>query len=207
MKMLDDFYRKLERQKNTLTVFNPYRNPYNLENLKCYIEQVFSASGPRIMLVGEAPGYKGGRLTGVPFSSGKLYSEVDHPFLEALRTKLILDPDTLTSENTASVVWRYLQNKQQVPLFWNAFPFHPHPSRIQKKNRGPNRAEIKEGAYYLQVLVEAYKPDVIAGLGRAGTACAQSVLPDEDIQYIRHPSYGGKADFIAGMDKIFRPSR
>lgn len=203
MENLNEFYQSLAKKKNSLTVFNPYRSEANLENLKHYIAQIFAASGPKIMLVGEAPGFKGGRLTGVPFSSGKIYSEIEHPFLEALLPKLILDPVTLSSENTASVVWRYLQNKPNVPLFWNAFPFHPHPSRIQKKNRGPNRAEILEGAFYLQALVDAYQPDIIAGLGRAGTTCAQSVLPNQDIKYIRHPSYGGKSDFIKGMDELF----
>lgn len=203
MENLNEFYQALAKKKNSLTVFNPYQSKANLENLKHYITQVFAASGPKIMLVGEAPGFKGGRLTGVPFSSGKIYTEVEHPFLKTLLPKLILDPVTLSSENTASVVWRYLQDKRNVPLFWNAFPFHPHPSRIQKKNRGPNRAEILEGAFYLKALVDAYQPDIIAGLGRAGTACAQSVLPDEDIRYIRHPSYGGKSDFIKGMDELF----
>lgn len=202
MSTLNEFYLALAKRKNSLTVFNPYRQSENLDNLKVYLEQMFALEGPRIMLVGEAPGYKGGRLTGVPFSSGKLYSEIDHPFLKEIAPKLSLNPDTLTAENTASVVWRYLSDKPVIPLFWNAFPFHPHPSRIQKKNRGPSVAEIKEGAFYLTELVKAFNPSVVAGLGRAGTSCAQRVLPESDIRYIRHPSYGGKRDFITGMDSI-----
>lgn len=203
MPNLDSFYTKLSKRKNTLTVFNPYRDETKLENLKRYIELAFEQSGPRVLLVGEAYGFKGGRLTGIPFSSGKLFDEVDHPFLRQLKPKIELNPDTLTAENTASIVWRYLCSQNTVPLFWNSFPYHPHPSRIQKKNRAPLKAEIEEGLELLQMLMDVYQPDAIAGLGRKGTDCLQKAFPDQDIRYIRHPSYGGKSDFIDGMNRLF----
>mgnify|MGYP000008762638 CR=1 FL=1 len=202
MSIPESFYSNLAKRKNSLKVYNPYRDSYKLENLKRYFDAMFALAGPRVMLVGEAPGYKGCRLTGIPFSSGKLFEEVEHPFLQSLGPQLTLDQDSLVAENTASVVWRYLIDQPIVPLFWNSFPFHPHPSRIQKKNRPPSVAEIKEGAFYLNELVEVFQPDIVAGLGRAGTSCAQSVLPERDICYIRHPSYGGKRDFVTGMNQI-----
>lgn len=201
---IEVFYQRLKKRKNSLTVYNPYRDDFKLENLKQYLEQVWEQKGKRVMLVGEAPGYKGARLTGIPFSSGKLFDEVEHPFLERLKHKIELEEDKLVSENTASIVWRYLQTTEVVPLFWNAFPFHPHPSRIQKKNRAPLKAEVIEGAEFLQMLVDIFEPDEIAGLGRKGAECLQSILPEHEIRYIRHPSYGGKSDFIIGMDKLFR---
>ena len=201
MNELNQFFNLLKKRKNSLTVFNPYREEYKLENLKRYLELIFNQSGPRILLVGEAPGFKGCRLTGIPFSSGQIFSEIEHPFLQQL--KPVIQIDQLDSENTASIVWRHLLNHQTVPLFWNSFPFHPHPSRIQKKNRAPNKAEIDEGAEYLKILVGVYKPDIVAGLGRKGTECVERVLPEESITYIRHPSYGGKADFCKGVDQLF----
>lgn len=197
---LQVFYKALQKRKNSLTVFNPYRQDDKLTNLQAYFEAMLALK-PRVLLVGEAPGFKGGRLTGVPFSSGKLYQEVAHPFLLNLRNVLVL-PDALEAENTASIVWRYLLEKKEVPLFWNSFPYHPHPPRIQKKNRAPIKAEIIEGVEFLMLLEKIFQPEVIAGLGRKGVEAAQLAFPEKAINYIRHPSYGGKADFIAAMDAL-----
>ena len=166
MDKVDELLLRLSKRKNTLTVFNPYRNPVLTNNLKAYLETMLKTqqqSGSRVMLVGEAPGFKGGRLTGIPFSSGKLLQESDHPFIKVLRPQLELD--SCEQENTASMVWQYLSQQAEVPVFWNAFPFHPHPSRVQKKNRNPKQSEIEEGAEYLEMMVEIFKPDQIAGLG------------------------------------------
>lgn len=203
MTELEHFFKLLRKRKNTLTVFNPYREDFKFNNLECYFEAVFNQKSPRILLVGEALGFKGGRLTGIPFSSGELFNELPHPFLSALKPHLEIASDTLSAENTASIVWRYLAKHEAVPLFWNSFPYHPHPSRLQKKNRAPKRDEIEEGAELLKMLVDVYQPEAIAGLGRAGHKCAQLILPEYDIAYIRHPSYGGKSDFIKGMDQIY----
>lgn len=202
MTELDPLFALLKKRKNSLTVFNPYREEHKLDNLKHYFSKVFNQAGPKILLVGEAPGFKGCRLTGIPFSSGKLFTEVDHPFLKELQTNITLS--TLEAENTASIVWRHLVSHEAVPLFWNAFPFHPHPSRLQRKNRVPNAKEMEEGSIYLKMLVEFYQPDLIAGLGRKGADSVQRVLPDEQVIYIRHPSYGGKSDFITGIDQLYQ---
>lgn len=207
MDKVDELLLRLSKRKNTLTVFNPYRNPVLTNNLKAYLETMLKTqhqSGSRVMLVGEAPGFKGGRLTGIPFSSGKLLQESDHPFIKVLRPQLELD--SCEKENTASMVWQYLSEQTDVPVFWNAFPFHPHPSRVQKKNRNPKQSEIEEGAEYLEMMVEIFKPDQIAGLGRSGVACVEKVFPERQVAYIRHPSYGGKKDFIQGMDLLFSGS-
>ena len=200
MNDLEPFFERLQKRKNSLTVFNPYREEFKLDNLKRYLELVFQQQGRRVLLVGEAPGFKGCRLTGIPFSSGRLFDEVEHPFLLQLKPDIHLEQ--LEVENTASIVWRYLCDQPVVPLFWNSFPFHPHPSRVQKKNRAPKKAEIDEGVEYLQMLVDYYQPDVIAGLGRKGAESVQRVFPDKEVIYIRHPSYGGKKDFVAGMNQI-----
>lgn len=203
MDNLQLFLKALSKRRNSLTVFNPYRDEVLLRNLETYIEAVLAQQGPKILLVGEAYGFRGGRLTGIPFSSGKLYDEVEHPFLISLKQNIVRSPDDLVSENTASIVWQYLQKHDFVPMFWNSFPFHPHPSRIQRKNRAPNVAEIKEGLIFLNMLCDVYQPDIIAGLGRKGTDSIQRAFPDRDIRYIRHPSYGGKRDFVQGMDNLY----
>ncbi len=107
----------------------------------------------------------------------------------------------LESENTASIVWEYLQSVTRLPLFWNAFPFHPHPAGNERKNRAPSVAEVNEGSEYLKELADIFQPSTIAGLGHKGTACVKKVF-NEDVLYIRHPSYGGKRDFLKGMSEV-----
>jgi len=156
--------------------------------------------GKRILLVGEAPGHKGCKITGIPFTSGQVFERVNHPVLQALKDTLSLSK--VEAENTATIVWNYLSHKDVSPLFWNSFPFHPYPEGKEHKNRPPNPEEIEEGVKYLEAIYNLFKPDAIAGIGHSGVKCAERAFPNIQIAYIRHPSFGGKAGFIEGMDKI-----
>ncbi|MBV1914496.1 MAG: uracil-DNA glycosylase [Pseudomonadales bacterium] len=156
--------------------------------------------GDRILLVGEAPGYKGCRITGIPFSSGALIRAKQHRIFEQIESDIYLTD--IESENSASLVWQTLTDQDHYPLFWNAFPFHPHPKHIQNKNRAPNQKEMAEGESYLEELVELFSPQQIAGIGRKGAQSLERIFPDREVRYIRHPSYGGKKDFIAGMKQL-----
>lgn len=200
MNSIPRFIRKLRKKENSETITNPYRRKALSDNLGFYLEQMSKVKGKRVLLVGEAPGFKGCLHTGIPFSSGKLFESVPHPFIESLAPQLKIKQ--YVSENTAKIVWEYLLDHATVPLFWNAYPFHPHPKGQLLKNRAPTRAEVQEGTGYLKQLYELFGPEMIAGLGRKGTECAQLAFPDQHIRYIRHPSYGGKRDFIAGMNQL-----
>ncbi len=199
MKGIETFLTMLQQQPNSEMVTNPYLQSHCVENLRSYLK-LMKRERPRLLLVGEAPGYKGCGITGIPFSSGKLFEQVDHPFLKKLKNSLLLPK--IEAENTASIVWRFLVEQQMTPLFWNAYPFHPHPAGNREKNRAPNRQEIAEGVRYLQAIERLFKPQQIAGIGRAGTACAERAFPEYTISYIRHPSYGGKSDFVVGMRQV-----
>ena len=199
MESIESFLATLQQQSDSETVTNPYRQSHCVENLRHYLTAM-QQERPTLLLVGEAPGYKGCGITGIPFSSGKLFQQVDHPFLKKLRNFLILPK--IESENTASMVWRYLAEREITPLFWNACPFHPHPAGNRQKNRAPNRSEVAAGIHYLQAMVQLFRPQQIAGVGHAGTNCARQAFPEREVCYIRHPSYGGKIDFITGMDQI-----
>lgn len=202
MQGISEFVARLSKKRNSGTVFNPYRSQALANNLRHYLEVMFNLPGERILLVGEAPGYRGCRITGIPFSSGKLFETEQHPVLRIIQSNLTLNK--IEAENTASMVWRYLADKAVTPLFWNAFPYHPHPKGQPDKNRAPTKVEIKQGKRYLKALADLYQPSLIAGIGRAGTDCSQQAFPEQPITYIRHPSYGGKKEFIATMDGIFK---
>lgn len=196
------FVKNLARRGHRPQCHNPYRNPDLADNLFQYLLAVKKLNSQPVLMVGEALGYKGGRLTGIPFSCGDMYSRFKHPLLLELKSKLILTSQE--SENTATMVWEYLTEKQQTPLFWNAFPFHPYQVRRPKTNRAPTAKEIQQGSRYLQQLTDIFQPITIAGIGRKGQLAAQKAFPNHAIQRIRHPSFGGKREFISGMNDLFQ---
>jgi len=200
MQNILEFIQELQSQSNTSIISNPYLSNSVAENLRIYLDAMLRIRGKRILLVGEAPGYKGCKITGIPFTSGDVFETVEHPFLKKIKKKIKLE--NIEKENTASIVWRYLAEKKITPLFWNSFPYHPHPKDDENKNRAPNRQEIDLGVVYLIALNQLFKPKVIAGIGNAGVKCAKLAFPETKVIYIRHPSFGGKTDFIKGMDSI-----
>lgn len=200
MHTIKEFLSELKHQKNTLTVSNPYLVEGVIENLEAYFETMLNISGKRILLVGEAPGYKGCGVTGIPFTSGDVFEKVDHPVLSEIKEKLTLRK--IEPENTATIVWTYLATKNNTPLFWNSFPFHPHPKDNKSENRAPNMQEVIYGVRFLRALNVIFKPDLILAIGRKGEKGAKLAFPGVKIKYIRHPSMGGKPEFVKGMDAI-----
>ena len=58
-----------------------------------------------------------------------------------------------------------------------------------------------------EALQSIFQIDTIIGVGNKGAQCAQKSFPDMDIRTVRHPSYGGKRDFIQGLDAILFSKR
>lgn len=197
---LDRFLARLRRFKATDILSNPYRERALLANLRAYLELLYREYSPRLMLVGEALGFRGGKLTGIPFSSGKLLSRTDHPFLQHLNTNLHLS--VVESENTATMVWDYLVAKNEIPLCWNAMPFHPHRLNRPHSNRAPTAAEIELGIIYLRELQEMFQPSHIVALGNKASHASRLAFPSREVIAVRHRSFGGKAKFVAGMDRL-----
>ena len=200
MSFLERFITSLEKQENTGRLCNPYQLPHRSDNLGLYLEALFEQPGRRVLVVGEALGYRGGLHTGIPFSSARLVHESSHPFWRRLRPMLTVD--SKVSEATASIVWQYLERRRRIPLFWNALPFHPHATGKPDSNRAPSAAELRKGTEYLHTLATAYRADLIAGVGGKGFTAAQRAFPDRKILSLRHPSYGGKQAFCNGMDRL-----
>ncbi len=200
MSSLTKFIQQLKKYPASPTVENHYSNAALARNLHLYLHELLNISGSRILLVGEAPGYKGCRLTGIPFTSGTVFTRFDHWLLKKLHP--LLNIDVIDSENTATIFWEYLSTKETTPLCWNAFPLHPHVSGNVLSNRAPIADEMKVGMGFLRDLAELYQPDIVAGIGKKGTLAAQKAFPLHEVHSIRHPSHGGKRDFIAGMDRI-----
>ena len=200
MKLIKDLLEKLVEYPSSDTVANPYLDQYAVDNLRHYFEYMMNQGGMRILLVGEAPGHRGCRITGIPFTSGRAFQEIAHPMLLALKDKIHLP--RIDTENTATIVWNYLSGKDTTPLFWNSFPFHPDEKGKPNGNRVPNDAEVKFGAEILKELHDIYKPEFVAGIGHQGVAALEQAFPGQTFSYIRHPSFGGKSQFIEGMNCV-----
>jgi uracil-DNA glycosylase len=145
------------------------------ERLRAYLADCAGAS---LLLVGEAPGHRGARVSGIPFTSERQVS------------------GTGPAEATATIVHRVLSELELEDgvMLWNVVPAHPHRPGRPDSNRPPTRGEIAAGRPFLEELARGRR---VVPIGRvAGEALG---LP-----WIRHPSHGGAAAFRAGLCRSVR---
>jgi uracil-DNA glycosylase len=128
--------------------------------------------GAPILLVGEAAGYRGARVSGLPFTSERQVT------------------GTGPAEATATIVQRVLAELGIAGevLLWNLVPTHPG---TERSNRAPTRREIEDSAPFLAELATGRR---LIAIGRL----AQRRLGGP---YVRHPSHGGAVAFRAGLVK------
>ncbi len=194
----DKFLEKLEKRANKNSSFNPYQNKELLQNLEKYLTTLYKQYFDGVMLVAEAPGYSGCAITGIPFTTVKILNDTPHKILNQNFYK-----GKVYSDISGQVIWEYFANKEKLPLLWNAFCFHPYQKYKKNTNRKPNIVEMEEGRWYIEELVKIFKPKVIAGIGRVGQQTLKNIYPQKEIKYIRHPSHGGKKEFIDGMNLLY----
>ena len=86
-------------------------------------------------------------------------------------------------------------------VLWNVFPLHPHGPDDPFSNRCHTRAEREATAPLLHGLIALVRPKQIVAIGRD----AQLALTGLDVPIVpvRHPSYGGQSDFIAGLYNLY----
>lgn len=144
-------------------------------------------------------GYRGGRRTGVP-----LTDEVHLNQAAALMGGISLDRATrgpVVAERTAAIVWSVLTRIGEPAVLWNVFPLHPHEADDPFSNRCHTRAEREATWPLLTALIAMIKPRRIVAIGRdAGMALSGL---DITVEVVRHPSYGGQAEFISGVNHIY----
>lgn len=163
------------------------------QNLILYLNHMLSLS-PKYLLVGEAPGYKGCKLTGIPFSSEHVVAT--HPFFRGKGYRLL--SDTCSKENTATIIWNELDKYNDKPLLWNIFPFHPF-NDSPATNRAPNAVETSFGLIVIKKLLSIFDIQHIVSVGQKATKKLDTAF---DVIPLRHPSYGGKSEFSKGLSQI-----
>jgi uracil-DNA glycosylase len=137
------------------------------DRLAAYLESLAEAP---YLLVGEAPGFRGARISGIPFTSERQLTG-EGP-----------------AESTATIVHRVLDELglAETMLLWNVVPTHPGTAT---SNRPPSRLEVAAGRLFADELAEGRR---VICVGRV----AQAALGGEAV---RHPSHGGSAAFAAGL--------
>ncbi|MGB8275950.1 MAG: uracil-DNA glycosylase [Alphaproteobacteria bacterium] len=151
------------------------------------------------MWVGRDLGYRGGRRTGLALTDEAhltWHAELLNtpPLLRATRGPAV-------KERTATVVWEMLHAIGQPVFLWNIFPFHPFVPGEPMSNRGHTRSERAACGPFLVWLLEALRPRIVVSIGRD----AYSALEDLGFSsvMVRHPSYGGQNEFIAGLYDLY----
>ena len=148
--------------------FNQYRASRLLrERLEGYLED---RHGAPLVLVGEAAGYRGARVSGIPFTSERQLTGRG------------------PTEATATIVHRVLAELclEDSVLLWNVVPTHPGTAST---NRRPTRGEIDTALPFLRKLTRGRRA---VAVGRVAHAVLGGL-------YVRHPSHGGAQAFRAGL--------
>ena len=200
----EDFVNQLAIVEVDDDAFNQYAegsesNAVRRNNLGLYLRQMAELE-PRVMLVGEAPGYQGCARSGVPFTSDAIL--LDPPegvpiFGADSGFRMAPEFDKPRKEPSATIVWETIATGGLVPLIWSAFPFHPHKPGQPLSNRAPRASEVALGEEFLVELLNEFKPEMVVAVGNT----ADRSLTNLEVEHmkVRHPSQGGKADFVAGF--------
>lgn len=168
-------------------------------NLRRYHELIaasMACGGPRVMMVGEAPGYRGHTVTGVPFMSMRQLRARPGLITGAPQGDGFALPEHPAAdwEQSSAIVWRALAAwRGPLPLVWAIYPNHPHEPGRPATNRPPRASEVAAGAPIVLELAEAFGITAFLAVGRK----AQGALAQAGIEatQVRHPAQGGARTF------------
>lgn len=179
-------------------LFNPYHDTderFDLpnavhirrQNLFRYLDS-FTVC-PDVLFVGEAPGWKGCRFSGIPFTSEQQVCSGLMGFV-GKQSSIGVRP---LRELTANYFWKAVFPHRSRILAWNCLPLHPHCVGNPTSNRPPTAKEIRDFGTLLQTVIESIGECQIVAVGKKA-AGALDMIGSRYCQ-VRHPSYGGANQF------------
>lgn len=198
---------KIMQDYSADNVFNPYRNvcdqydtidsPKLRFRVLNEILQKAEKNKVDAIWLGRDLGHRGGRRTGLAFTDDlnvenhlKRWNVINNPFTY---------PEIPVKEQTASTIWSKLQNIDEKIFLWNIFPFHPYEMNEPLTNRCHNKQENIIGKQILLQLIEMLQPKKILAIGNDAFNSVQQLNIEVNLKKARHPSYGGKNDFLEAI--------
>ena len=190
-------------------VFNPYADycqecdrfdaaKLRRKNLQTFLEATLLKRVDTIWIARDL-GYRGGRRTGIP-----LTDEIHLDRLSELLGGVKLNRATkgpAVAERTARVVWKMLLQIGEPVVLWNVFPFHPHEPGAPFTNRCHTSAEREITQPLLEQLISMFQPRQVVAIGRDAHQALRNIgVP---VTLVRHPSYGGQAEFSASIRSLY----
>ncbi|WP_377273636.1 uracil-DNA glycosylase [Peterkaempfera sp. SMS 1(5)a] len=172
------------------------RREHNLRRYHELTAASMAAGGLRVMMVGEAPGYRGHTVSGVPFTSVRQLMSRPGLITGAPQGDGFTLPEhpAATWEQSSGIVWRALAGwRGALPLMWAIYPNHPHEPGRPATNRAPRATEVAAGVPIALALAEAFGITTFLAVGRK----AQGALARAGIGAtpVRHPAQGGARAF------------
>lgn len=220
MERINNFVEKLASQKVEVNdVQNIYdcsdeNNKIRKENLKLYLQNMMDKKS-ELLLVGEAPGWRGCRFTGVPFTSENILFEENNPFKNIFELiagygyKKTNENIKCLKERTATIMWTGLKEAELYkfnPLLWNALPFHPYKKgNIDSNRNNLSNKEKNIGIYFFKEIINIFniQENSIVAIGDTAKEVIEKVLKNEmeSNRCFKHPSRR-KLDFINGLKSL-----
>jgi hypothetical protein len=196
---------RLRRAELPESVFNIYRTDApeldarggaakRRENLRRYLKALPSA---KYAFIGIAPGWRGARFTGVPFTDehrlclpGSCYDRTSKR-------------EAAYREATAGVVMNLLGPRTDV-VCWNIVPWHVHKPGEPLTNADPDSETIGYGLEAIEFLFNRLYPSVkVVTVGQIPADALRGFKVQgreiEVVANLRHPAHGGAAEFRDGV--------
>jgi uracil-DNA glycosylase len=177
-------------------------NAQRRSNLEVYLQDMMDRA-PKVLLLGEAPGFRGMRITGVPFTNRTMFEGAANSFvLFGAGQGYVVPAEALTvaAEPTATVMWEVLAELEFLPLLWSACPWHTHVVGQPLSNRTPTAAEAGLGAPFWLALMELFAIETVVAVGNVAH---RSLLRNGlDAPKVRHPAHGGRSGFKRGLEEL-----
>ena len=164
------------------------------QRLQSFASHIDATQGGRLVVVGEAAGWRGARQSGIAFTDAPTVGFPGTREASATTVRGVLARHNLLTET----------------LLWNALLLHPHRLGYPRSNRTPTWAELILGGAALDLATRS-RTIICVGRNSARAVAGLLSVPVDDVitsgvnsraVFVRHPSHGGANIFRAQFDEM-----